>query len=137
MKLVHPDAKPLARHLDSVGYDLFSVDEGVIPPGQRVVIPTGLCMEIPCTMYGQIQTRSSTAARGVITMGGVIDFEYRGEVKVIMANISKQPFAYTPKKAIAQMIFLPFCAPQPVEVAELTESQRGSSGFGSSVFLIM
>ena len=120
----------------SAGADLRAcVDRPVvIAPGERSAVPTGVWLEIPPGYEGQVRPRSGLAARHGITVlnaPGTIDSDYRGEVRVIMINLSDEPYTVRPGDRIAQLViasvqqatFMP---------AELTESDRGEGGFGST-----
>jgi len=106
-----------------------------IAPGQTVFIPTGLSMEIPTGCAGLIYARSSMGAkRGLAPANkvGVIDSDYRGEIKVVLFNHSTQMQTVEPGERIAQMIITPVLTPAYEEVDELTDTDRGAGGFGST-----
>ncbi len=117
------------------GYDIRSCEAMVIPPGGQALVPTGLHVAIPAGWVGVIKDRSSVAAAGVHTMGGVIDASYRGEIKVILRNAGAQPFAIRVNDRIAQMVIVPCYAAEaePVEeLAGLGATERDQGGFGST-----
>lgn len=119
----------------SAGMDLraFLDNPVTLAPLSRALIPTGLFMEIPEGYEGQVRPRSGLAAKHGVTVlnsPGTIDADYRGEIKVILVNLSETPFVVNSGERIAQMVFAP-CAQaewQPVE--KLSETERGEGGFG-------
>ena len=109
--------------------------EVTIAPGETVFIPTGLSVEIPAGCAGLIYARSSMGAkRGLAPANkvGVIDSDYRGEIKVVLLNHSSCVQIVAPGERIAQMIITPVLTPAYEEVEELTDTDRGAGGFGST-----
>ncbi|MBT5048146.1 MAG: dUTP diphosphatase [Rhodospirillaceae bacterium] len=107
----------------------------VLKPGQRDLIPTGLAIAVPAGFEAQIRPRSGLAARNGITVlntPGTVDADYRGEVKVILANLGDQPFTVTRGMRIAQMVIAPVTQAMLEETDELPETARGAGGFGST-----
>ena len=120
---------------EDAGWDLPAKEDVVIPPHGVAVVPTGIYLEIPKGLYGQIFARSSLASRGIIVTGGVIDPGYRGEVKVPIVNCSDVPIAFQAGDRIAQIVFLKIDQSEVQRVdslAELDNSHRGAKGFGST-----
>ena len=104
-------------------------------PGEKVIIPTGFSLSIPKGFEVQIRPRSGLAANKGITVlntPGTIDADYRGEIKVILINLSKEKFVVENGSRVAQMIVSPVIQSEIEEVQELSETQRGSGGFGST-----
>ena len=121
----------------SAGVDLrAAISEPItLEPLQRAMVPTGLYMEIPKGYEGQVRPRSGLAAKHGITVlntPGTIDADYRGEIRVILVNLSSQAFEIQPGERIAQMVFARHETAQWEEVSELEESARGAGGFGST-----
>ncbi|MGQ9815348.1 MAG: dUTP diphosphatase [Candidatus Roseilinea sp.] len=117
------------------GYDIRSCEAMVIPPGEQALVPTGLHVAIPLGWVGLIKDRSSVAAAGAHTLGGVIDASYRGEIRVILRNAGAQPFPIQVNDRIAQMVVVPCYAAEaePVEeLAGLGATERDQGGFGST-----
>jgi len=107
----------------------------VINPGERVLIPTGFSLNVPHGYEVQIRPRSGLAAKKGITVlntPGTIDSDYRGEIKVILINLSKDVFFVKNKERIAQMVVCPVKQVVVEEVEELSETNRGVGGFGST-----
>ena len=128
---------PTYGTIDSAGADLYALLDDVISiePGETVVIPTGLSMAIPKGYAGLIYARSSLGTkRGLAPANkvGVIDADYRGEVKVVLYNQSKSVQTISPQERIAQIIITPYMQVQFKAVEELSETERGQGGFGST-----
>jgi dUTP pyrophosphatase len=124
---------PTRSNSSDAGADLYSVEDCVIQPLERLVVNTGLCVEIPEGYYGRIAPRSGLAAkRGVDVFAGVVDSSYRGELRVVLFNSDKKmPFYIEAGDRIAQLIIEDHFNFEFVET-ELSASERGSLGFGSS-----
>jgi dUTP pyrophosphatase len=137
VKILDPRAKIPKRATDgSVGYDLFSIEEKTINPWSRDIIRTGLSMEIQThtpDIFARILPRSSLSIKnGIIVGAGVIDTDYRGEIKVVLFNMNDEPFHVTTQNPIAQIVFQKFSTPEICIANELSETKRGSGGFGST-----
>lgn len=121
----------------SAGFDLRAALEGevVLRPGERLLVPTGVVLEIPPGWEGQVRPRSGLALRhgvGVLNAPGTIDSDYRGEVAVILVNLGEAPFSLRRGDRVAQLVI---SRVEPVEWEEadtLEDSSRGSGGFGST-----
>ena len=104
-----------------------------IAPGERVLIPTGLYIQLPYGYEAQIRPRSGLALKYGITVlntPGTIDADYRGEIGVILVNLSNTPFTVEPGERIAQLVFAKYEKADFIEVEELSETERGEGGFG-------
>ena len=104
-------------------------------PGDRRLIPTGLCVAIPEGFEGQIRPRSGLALKHGLTVlnsPGTIDADYRGELGVILANFGAEPFTVTRGLRVAQLVFVPCVRAQWEPVTELAATLRGAGGFGST-----
>ena len=136
-RLAEDVALPCRGTPGSAGFDLQAhlAQAVTIAPGEWEMIPTGLAMEIPAGQAGMVFSRSGLGSKNgiVVAQGvGVIDSDYRGEVKVPLRNLGKEPYRVEPGARIAQLILLPVCLPPVVEVQALTETRRGTGGFGST-----
>jgi len=134
IKRLHPSAKmpEFAREGDA-GLDLFAIEGMSVASGERTSIPTGLAMEIPRGFVGMIWDRTGVSLKkGLKVIGGVVDSSYRGDVKVLMANISSDPVEIMQGDKIAQMVIQPYEQPMIEIVDELSDTQRGDKMFGSS-----
>lgn len=118
----------------SVGYDLHSAEQKEIPPRGKAMISTGLQMKLPEGCYGRVAPRSGLAWKHSIDVGaGVIDPDYRGELRVILFNLGDETFQVNKGDRIAQLICEQALIPEVQEVTEsLDETERGSNGFGST-----
>ena len=121
----------------AAGGDLYAcLEEAVtIQPGETVFIPTGIALEVPQGCAGLIYARSSMGAkRGLAPANkvGVIDSDYRGQVMVALHNHSALPQTVEPQERIAQLLITPVYTPGFVETEELSDTQRGAGGFGST-----
>lgn len=128
---------PIRQTVQSAGYDLsaFLTEDIVLAPGERTLIPTGIMMAIPEGLEGQIRPRSGLAINhgiGLLNSPGTIDADYRGEVKVIMINHSRENFIITNKMRIAQIVFSRVISLNIVEKEQLSVTNRGEGGFGHS-----
>lgn len=123
---------PTRAHPDDAGLDLYSLEDAELDPGAGRVIKTGVAVAVPPGHVGLVCDRSSLAKRGLKTAGGVIDAGYRGELGVVLWNIS--PAAQSVKKGerLAQLLVIPVATPAPVEMDDLGATARGAGGFGST-----
>ncbi|KAG6517584.1 hypothetical protein ZIOFF_020980 [Zingiber officinale] len=133
VKRIHSLAQiPTRRTAGAAGYDISITHAQDIPALGRSLLSTGLCIQIPHNTYGRIAPRSSSAMRGIIIMGGVIDSDYRGEVKVMAFNTTNEDIFLNKQECIAQIILERITTPEVKEVEQLGLTERGASGFGST-----
>jgi len=139
VKIINKSQFPLPAYATagSAGVDLKAniASDLTLRPLSRALVPTGLFLEIPEGYECQIRPRSGLAAKHGITVlntPGTIDSDYRGEVKVILVNLSDQPFVVKPGERIAQAVFAKVERIELVEVESLSETNRGEGGFGST-----
>jgi dUTP pyrophosphatase len=127
---------PSRQTTGSAGFDLASAEpDFVLAPGERRLVSTGLAVEIPPGIEGQVRPRSGLALRHGITMPnapGTIDSDYRGEVRVILQNLGSEAVTIVRGDRIAQLVFARYETPELVDVTELEQSRRGAGGFGST-----
>lgn len=126
---------PVRATIGSAGLDLSSIESVNIPPGEWRAIGTGLSIAIPNDCYGRIAPRSGLAFKhGLFVNAGVIDSDYRGELKVIIHNASSNNYTISKGDRIAQIIFEKIYVNDFIEVSDLAEheSVRGTNGFGST-----
>jgi dUTP pyrophosphatase len=118
----------------AAGYDLYSTDGFIIMPGHRVVVTTGVAVELPSGTYGRIAPRSGLAVKhGIDVLAGVVDPDYTGEIKVVLVNTDlRRAFMIRPGYRIAQLILENYTSADVVEVPYVQETQRGDGGFGST-----
>lgn len=136
IKKLRDDAvMPDYAHPGDAGMDLFAVEPVEIAPGAVALVSTGIAIALPSGTEAQVRPRSGLAAKHAVTLlntPGTIDEGYRGEIKVIMVNHGKDPFAVEPGMRIAQMVLAHVLRPQVQEVAALSPTTRGEGGFGST-----
>lgn len=134
VKKLHPDAKiPSFALKGDAGMDLFSVEDAVIQPGQRVSCKTGIAMKIPEGYVALIWDKSGPSHKfGIKTLGGVFDSNYTGEYMIGLINLGKEDFIIEKGQKIAQVIIQKIEAPEIVEVEELEATNRGDGAFGST-----
>lgn len=137
--MLEPGARlPVVAHPgEDLGYDLFSLESVVLTPRATVKARTGIAVEARHPATGAalgllVRDRSSMAARGIITTGGVIDAGYRGEILVLMANLGENAVELKAGEKIAQMIPVPVLTGVVEKVESLEDSARAEKGFGSS-----
>jgi len=134
-KLTSEAIIPAYQTKEAAGFDLHSIEETVINPGERKLIGTGLAFEIEFGYEVQIRPRSGLAYKHGITVlnsPGTIDSDYRGEIKVLLINHGNEPFEIKKGERIAQAVIAPVVQAKIVEVEELSDTQRGAGGFGST-----
>lgn len=135
-RLLDPRAAPPARSRPGdAGYDLAALDAVTLAPAERRLVGTGVAVAIPDGWCGLIVPRSGLAARyGVVPVLGLIDPNYRGELKVTLRNMGAETHTIAAGDRIAQLLLVPFGAFDPVLVDELPAGpdDRGEDGFGSS-----
>jgi dUTP pyrophosphatase len=133
VKRIHPEAKlPVYGHQGDAGLDLFSVVDRELVPGEVFAVPTGIQIAIPADHVGLVWDKSGISLQGVHRLAGVVDSGYRGEVQVVMINLSAVPFAVKKGMKIAQMLVQPVAAVSVVESGSLDGTSRGEGGFGST-----
>ncbi len=139
VKIVNKSAYPAPAYATeySAGVDLkANIDDPIeLKPLARAKVPTGLSIELPIGYEAQVRPRSGLAAKNgvtVINSPGTIDADYRGEICVLLVNLSDTPFIINPGERIAQMVVAKYEKIEWEEVEELSESSRGEGGFGST-----
>ena len=140
-QLPHADGLPLPAYQSAhaAGLDLVAaVPENaplVLAPGQYALVPTGLSIAVPAGFEAQVRPRSGLAAKHGVTVlnaPGTVDADYRGEIGVLLINHGGEPFTIRRGERIAQMVIASVVRAELVVVAELSETDRGSGGFGST-----
>ncbi len=119
----------------AAGLDLRADEACTLAPGERRLVPTGLAIELPPGHEGQVRPRSGLAVKhgiGMVNGPGTIDEDYRGEVGVVLVNLGREPFQIRRGDRIAQLVVAPVVRVDVQEVAELSGTERGDGGFGST-----
>jgi len=136
-KISGNDDIPLPRYMtnQAAGMDIFAavLEEEIILPGQRKKIPTGIKIALPEGYEAQVRPRSGLAINRGITLlnsPATIDADYRGEIALIVINLGEEPFIVKRGMRLAQMVVQKICRLDWVETTELTDTSRGSGGFG-------
>ena len=135
VKKISPGAKlPVYQHPGDAGMDLFAAEEVRLEAGELKAVPTGIKMAIPQGYVGLIWDKSGISLQGVHRLAGVVDSGYRGEVKVVMANLGKETHVFKQGQKVAQMLIQSVQAVEIVDSGEgeLDETTRGEGGFGST-----
>jgi dUTP pyrophosphatase len=138
-RLTHAEGLPLPTYATTgaAGADLHSAEiaDVVLRPQQRAAVATGLILELPPGYEGQVRPRSGLARRHGVTVvnaPGTIDSDYRGEVMVLLINLGDEAVTIRRGERIAQLVIAPVTRAELVEATELSDSERGSGGFGST-----
>lgn len=138
-RLPHAEGLPLPAPASagSAGLDLRAAvdDELTLLPGERLLVPTGLILELPPGWEGQVRPRSGLAVDhgiGLLNSPGTIDSDYRGEVRVLLVHLGAEPFVIRRGDRIAQLVVAPVAAVEVEEVESLSPTGRGDGGFGST-----
>jgi dUTP pyrophosphatase len=135
-KLVPEATAPEHKTIGAAGADLYAVESVVISSERPTIVRTGLALELPAGYEAQVRSRSGLAARGVFVVNapGTIDWDYRGEIKVILGLLASEADHYEILEGdrIAQLVIKPVQCVNFTEVSDLNETDRGTGGFGST-----
>jgi len=133
IKKLHDDVKvPNYAHPGDAGMDLYSRDLRTLEQGEPHLFKLGFQMELPEGYVALIKDKSGLALKGLHTMGGVIEYTYRGEYGVILNNVTRKEIKIEPGQKIAQLIIVPIVTAGIEESVALSETKRGAGGFGST-----
>jgi dUTP pyrophosphatase len=134
VKKLHPDAKlPKRCSQLAAGYDVSAIEDIVVPAKGRCIVGTGIAIAIPEGHYGRLAPRSGLARdHGVDVGGGVVDCDYRGEVKVILFNFGDADYCISKGDRICQLVIERIGTPDVVECSALEDTDRGAKGFSST-----
>ena len=129
-----PDATvPKYAHPGDAGLDLYAAQEMRIPAGGFLGVPTGIAMAVPEGYVGLIWDKSGLAINhGIKTMAGVIDASFRGEITVVVTNVSKSDYIFEKGHKVAQILIQPIVSAEVEVVAQLSTTARGANGLGST-----
>jgi dUTP pyrophosphatase len=140
-RLAHAADLPLPRYetAGAAGMDLVAANPAdapiVLQPMQRILVPTGLVLQLESGFEAQVRPRSGLAFKHGVTVlnaPGTIDADYRGEVQVLLVNLGSEPFTIVRGMRIAQMVIAPVTVVEPIEVEQVDETGRAAGGFGST-----
>jgi dUTP pyrophosphatase len=133
IKRLHPEAKlPKYAHPGDVGMDVYSLEEKTLKSGEHHIFVVGFAMEFPFGYAAVVKDKSGISKSGLHTMGGVYDAGFRGEYNVHLVNLSNEAYTVEKGDKIAQIVIYPVEIPTLQEVAELSDSSRGTGCFGST-----
>ena len=133
IKKLNSDAKiPTRAHKEDAGVDMYAYGIHTVAPHTTVAIPTGVACEIAEGYVGLIWDKSSIGSKGIKTLGGVIDAGYRGELVIVVHNLQDAPYTFAHGDKVAQMLIQKVEFPEIIEAETLSESRRGTGGFGST-----
>lgn len=136
VKKLYPDAKlPVRASGNAAGYDVFArlSEPAVIYPLSRLVIPTGIAIEMPKDYFAYMASRSGLAVKhGLSLLASIVDNDYRGEIHVIVSNNSRKPFVIENGHRIAQIVLIKHATLEVEEVSQLSHTIRGEKRFGST-----
>lgn len=130
----HPVFEPSRKYPDDAGADLRArIDQPILlHPEKTVKIPTGVAVEISEGFVGDVRPRSGAAVDGKLTISGTIDANYRGEIHLVVVNVTDKTVVIEPYERLAQLVILPCLTACFSRVDELSETDRGADGFGST-----
>lgn len=136
IKLTNTNATiPTKGSADAAGYDLYACEPRVVCPGSTMKVNTGIAVEIPKGYFGAVFARSGLATKQGLRPAncvGVIDADYRGDIIVALYNDSTEPREVQVGDRIAQLVIIPYISPDLEVVSELSDTNRGNGGFGST-----
>jgi dUTP pyrophosphatase len=132
--LADGDAKmPVIKTKGSAGFDLYSIEDGIVPARGRTLVKTGVIVDIPDGQCGQIWPRSGLSVKyGIETGAGVIDSDYTAEPGVVLHNLTNDEFHYEKNTRIAQLLIVPIATPALVQVDSIEANDTRQGGFGST-----
>ena len=132
-KLSENATTPIRGSRNAAGLDLFSAETKEIPSQGQGIIKTDIAVMLPRGTYGRVAPRSGLAVKHFIDIGaGVIDYDYRGNIGVVVFNHCNKAFQVNKGDRIAQLVIEKICTPKLIEVEELEETERGEEGYGST-----
>ncbi len=132
VKKLDSDAKLPERKRDGdAGLDLYCIEDFEIEPNEIKIVRTGIAVEIPKGYFGMVKDRSGLASKGLHVLAGIIDENYRGEIKVVLINLGKEKLKFEKHSRIAQLLIIPYLKVE-IKEDELSQTERGENGFGSS-----
>lgn len=132
IKLDNGAYKPTRAHTTDAGLDLYSPVRTIVAPLSSVIIDTGVHIELPPGTVGLIKSKSGLMTKHGITSDGTIDEDYRGSIRVMLFNHSREFYMVEKGDKISQLVIMPILRPDVEIVEQLTDTERGEKGFGSS-----
>lgn len=133
VKKLHPDAKiPTRAHHDDAGLDVYCYETIILPPHKTVKVSTGIAYEVPDGYCVFAWDKGSVGSKGIKTLGGVLDSGYRGELFVPLHNLNDEPYTFEAGHKLCQLVIQKVELWEVEEAEELSETNRGAAGFGST-----
>jgi dUTP pyrophosphatase len=133
IKKLHSNAKiPFLGTGHAAGFDIYSIEDYELKPGETYAVKTGISIEIPEGKVVQIWDRSGMGLKGIHRFAGLLDSDYRGEYKIVLFNSTDKIYKICKGDRICQAVILDYYTPEFEEVEELTETKRGSGAFNST-----
>lgn len=130
--MLDKDAKmPAKAHPDDAGFDLFAMEDAIVPTRDFSKIPTGVHIEIPKGYVGLVTSKSGLMGKG-LTCRGTIDSNYRGAIWAVVYNHGDKDYVFHKGDKVTQLVIVPYLVDELTEVESLTETDRGEGGFGST-----
>lgn len=127
IKRIHPDAKiPKVSKEHAAGFDIYSIEDYTLQPGETYAVKTGITLEIPEGKATFIWDRSGMGFKGIHRLAGLLDSDYRGEYNIILINHTKEPYQIKKGDRIAQGVIQDYYTPEFEEVEKLSDSKRGA-----------
>lgn len=127
-----PEATLPTRSMEAAGYDLYAVQEYEVMSGSVTMVKTGIAVELPPGYAGLIWPRSSSGLKGLTVLGGVVDQDYRGEIGVLLTSLILQSYTVRAGDRVGQLLIQPVVQLGLEEVPRLSDTSRGTGGFGST-----
>ena len=131
-KLNHEAKIPIYKTTEAAGFDIYSTESTLLKANSTTKVPTGIALEIPHGFYLRIEDRSGMAVKGIHKIGGIVDSDYRGEVFVVLHNTTNQDYQIEKHDRIAQGVVTPVSQANFNEASQLSKTERGEGGFGST-----
>lgn len=132
IKLLNGGKMPEMKTQGAAAFDVYCNEAAILKPGETKIIKLGFALEVPAGYYAEIRGRSGLSSKGYLAATGTIDADYRGEVGAIITNTTADKFIIDQGDRVAQMQFKPVLDVSFNQVEELTETERGAGGFGST-----
>ncbi|MEN9881387.1 MAG: hypothetical protein RLZZ308_570 [Candidatus Parcubacteria bacterium] len=123
---------PTRAHHDDAGMDIYTCGVHTVMPGETKKIPTGVAFQLPDNCVALVWDKSSLGMKGLKTLGGVVDAGYRGEIFILIHNMTQEAYTFSSGDKVAQILIQKVEFPELIEVSSLDESFRGHGGFGST-----
>jgi len=134
VKIINNSENPMPAYQTegSAGMDLYANSDATIQPQETIFIPTGVHIELPTGYEAQVRPRSGLSKKGILAYFGTIDNDYRGDIGIVITNLTHKPFLVASGDRIAQLVIAKYERVEWEQVTELSDTVRGTGGFGST-----